>query len=184
MGSDLFQPKHQIGASKTLYQSPALPWYALKVRTNGESKPQDSLIAKGFETFLPTYVEMRRYSDRLKKVSAALFPGYLFCRLDAEHRLPILCTFGVESIVGVGGEPRPIEEEEIEAIRRVIHSDAAAVPWPYLKKGDRVKVQIGSLAGVEGTLIKTRGVSRLVISIHFLQRSISFEIDREWVRPL
>src|ERR1019366_3563157 len=122
-------------------QPPAFPWYALKVRPNGESKPQDSLIAKGFETFLPTYIEVRRYSDRLKKVSAALFPGYLFCRFDAEHRLPILCTSGVELIVGVGGEPRPIEEEEIEVIRRVVQSGVAAVPWPYLKEGDPVRVQ-------------------------------------------
>ena len=53
---------------------------------------------KDFEAFLPTYSEVRRCSDRLKKVSAALFPGYLFCRLDAEHRLPILTTVGVASI--------------------------------------------------------------------------------------
>ena len=167
-----------------LYQSPAFPWYALKVRTNGESKPQEALIAKGFETLLPTYIDVRRYSDRLKKVSAALFPGYLFCRLDAEHRLPILSTPGIESIVGLGGVPCPIEEEEIAVIRRVVQSGTPAVPWPYLKKGDRVRVQYGSLDGVEGTLIRTRGTSRLVISIHLLQRSISFEIEREWVRPL
>ena len=159
------------------------PWYALKVRTKGESKPYDVLIAKGFETFLPTYIDVRKYSDRLRKVSAALFPGYLFCRFDAEHRLPILSTPGVEAIVGIGGIPHPMEEGEILVIRRVIQSEAA-VPWPYLKEGDRVRVQYGSLQGIEGTLIKVKGVSRLVISIHLLQRSISFEIDREWVRPL
>jgi transcription antitermination factor NusG len=165
-------------------QSSVLSWYALKVRTNGESKPQEALILKGYETFLPTYIDVRRYSDRLKKVSAALLPGYLFCRLDAEHRLPILSTPGIESIVGIGGVPCPIEEKEIGVIRRVVQSGTRAAPWPYLKEGDRVRVQYGSLVGVEGTLIRTRGASRLVISIHLLQRSISFEIEREWVRPL
>jgi hypothetical protein len=63
MERDLFQPKHQFGANQMLYHPPPLPWYALKVRTNGESKPQDALIAKDFETFLPTYIEVRRYFD-------------------------------------------------------------------------------------------------------------------------
>jgi transcription antitermination factor NusG len=169
--------------NRVMDQAPVLPWYALKVRTNGESKPYEALILKGFEAFLPTFIDVRKYSDRLKKVPAALFPGYLFCRLDAEHRLPILSTPGVESIVGPGGVPHRMEEEEITVIRRVLQT-GAAVPWPYLKEGDRVRVQFGSLQGVEGTLIKVRGIARLVISIHMLQRSISMEIDREWVRPL
>ena len=172
------------GAEEMLEPTTGLPWYALKVRTNGESKSNLALITKGYETFLPTYIDVRRYSDRLKKVPAALFPGYLFCRLDVEYRLPVLTTSGVESIVGIGGEPLPIEEEEIRVIRKVVHSGVEAIPWPYLKEGDRVRVQFGSLTGVEGTLIKVRGAARLVISIHFLQRSISFEVDREWVRPL
>jgi transcription antitermination factor NusG len=183
MGLDLSGTRAQLWTNQIMDSKSVLPWYALKVRTSGESKSQEVLVLKGFETFLPTYIDVRKYSDRLKKVSAALFPGYLFCRLDAEHRLPILSTPGVESIVGIAGVPHPLEEEEIAVIRRVIQ-DKTVVPWPYLKEGDRVRVQYGSLQGVEGTLIKVRGVSRLVISIHFLQRSISFEIDREWVRPM
>jgi transcription antitermination factor NusG len=163
---------------------PVLPWYAVKVRSKGESKLEVALVSKGYEVFLPTYIDVRPYSDRLKKVPTALFPGYIFCRFDASHRLPILSTPGVDAIVSIGGVPQAITEEEIEVIRRVIQSGISAVPWPYLKARDRVRIQFGSLAGVEGTLIKTRGVNRLVLSIHLLQRSISFEIEREWIRPI
>jgi len=160
------------------------PWYALKVRAGGESKPKFALEQKGFETFLPTYVDCRKYTDRIRKVDAALFTGYLFCRLDAAHRLPILTTPGVESIIGVAGVPRLIDESEIDAIRRVIQSGLTAQPWPYLRAGDEVQIEFGAFTGITGYLVKARGVDRLVLSVHLLQRSISVEIDRTWVRPL
>ena len=160
-----------------------LLWYVLKVRTRAEQRAQRALTNNGFETFLPTYIDVRRYSDRLKKVPTALFPGYLFCRLDPNHPLSIVTTVGVESIVGQGGVPEPIADSEIFVLQRVLQSGNNPVPWPYLKAGDRVRIQFGSLEGVEGTLVKTRGVDRLVLSIHLLKRSISFEIERDWVRP-
>ena len=40
------------------------------------------------------------------------------------------------------------------------------------------------MKGVEGLLLKTQGTDRLILSIEMLQRSISVEIERAWVRPL
>lgn len=160
------------------------PWYALKVRASGELKVRKALETKELVVFLPTYMEGRKYSDRIKSVEAALFPGYLFARLDVNNRLPVLQTPGVEGIVRFGDEFVPMKEAEIQAIQKVSVSGANAVPWPYLKEGDRVMVQFGSLTGVEGILINEKGQDRLVLSVHFLQRSISAEIDRTWVRPI
>jgi transcription antitermination factor NusG len=160
------------------------PWYALKVRTRGESLVSTALQRKDYETFLPTYKETRQYSDRIKKVDAPLFPGYLFCRLDVTRRLPVLTTPGVDYILGSNGEPEPLPEEEIAAIERVIRSGAAARPWPFLKTGSRVRVEHGAFTGVEGILLTERGSDRLVLSITMLQRSVSVEIDRTWIRPL
>lgn len=160
------------------------PWYALKVRTRGESLVSTILQRKDYAIFLPTYKESRKYSDRIKTIDAPLFPGYLFCRLDAAHRLPILTTPGVDYILGNNGEPEPLPEQEIEAILRVVRSGGAARPWPFLKTGSRVRVELGAFTGVEGILLTERGTDRLVLSITLLQRSVSVEIDRTWIRPL
>jgi len=160
------------------------PWYALKVRASGELKVRQALEGKEYTVFLPTYMESRKYSDRMKKVEAALFPGYLFARLDVNNRLPILQTPGVETIVGFGGEFEPVSDLEINAIQQVITAGTKAIPWPYLKEGDRVRVQFGALEGIEGILLKERGQDRLILSVHLLQRSICAEIDRSWVRPI
>lgn len=160
------------------------PWYAIKVRTRGESLVSTLLQRKDYEIFLPTYQESRKYSDRIKKVDTPLFPGYLFCRLDVSQRLPVLTTPGVDYILGNNGEPEPLPELEIEAIQRVVHSGATARPWPFLKTGSRVRVEHGAFTGVEGILLTERGTDRLVLSISLLQRSVSVEIDRMWIRPL
>lgn len=161
-----------------------LPWYVLKVRSRAELTIGSLLDQKSYETFVPTYLEIRRYSDRLKKVDTPLFPGYVFCRLDAKNYLPVLTTPGVEYVLGSAGEPEPVPEEEVSAIERVFHAGAKAHPWPYLKTGNRVRVEHGSFAGIDGIYVSDKGADRLVLSITMLQRSVSVEIDRDWVRPL
>ena len=165
-------------------QGRQFPWYALKVRTGAEPRVQTALKNKGYEVFLPTWLDCRRYSDRIKKVQAPLFAGYLFCRLDVEHRLPVLTTSWVDSIVGFGGEPCPIEEREVAAIQRVVEAGSSPTPWPYLREGEAVRIQFGPFTGLEGFVLRADGKERLIISVHLLQRSIAVEIDRTHIRPL
>ena len=80
--------------------------------------------------------------------------------------------------------PEPIAETEIAAIRTVVESELPAVPWPYLKTGNLVRIEFGPLAGLEGLVVTEKSRQRLVLSVHLLQRSVSVEIDRSWVRPL
>jgi len=143
-----------------------------------------ALTGRGYEIFLPTYLECRRYSSCVKKVHAALFPGYLFCRLDVNRRLPALSTSGVLHIVSCAGVPQPIEEPEIAAIRTVVDSQLPAMPWPYLKAGNPVRIEFGPLTGLEGLVVTEKSRERLVLSVHLLQRSVSVEIERSWVRPM
>lgn len=161
-----------------------LAWFALKVRTKAEDTVRAALEGKGYQVFLPTYLSVRQYSDRLRKIAAPLFPGYVFCHMDRNRRLPVLMTAGVEYAVGFGGKLESIPTSEIDAILAVTQAGLNAQPWPYLKSGSRVRIAFGSMKGVEGLLLKTQGADRLILSIEMLQRSISVEIERTWVHPL
>src|SRR5580704_5645490 len=90
---------------------------------------------KGFEEFLPLYRDRRRWSDRFKWIELPLFPGYVFCRLDSENRLPILTIPGVLHFVGIGKTPVPIDDSEITAIQMATGSGLFAEPWPFLEVG-------------------------------------------------
>jgi len=139
---------------------------------------------KGYEVFLPTYLSTRRWSDRLKSLSMPLFPSYLFCRFDINDRFPVLVTPGVHFVVGVGRVAVPVDDAEIAAVRHVIESAIPAQPWPYLKVGEEVRVERGSLEGLTGIVVRERGTDRLILSVTLMMRSISVEMDRSWVRPL
>jgi transcription antitermination factor NusG len=161
--------------------SPAHPWYALKVRTRSEPVASVGLRNRGYDPFCPTYAERRRYCDRMKIVDKPVFPGYLFCRFDTSKKLPVISSHAVEYIVGVNGVPAPIPEEQIAHIRRAV--EAGAIPAPYLEVGERVRVQLGALAGVEGVLVRDASRGRLVVSVDLLQRSVAVEIDEDQVQP-
>jgi len=158
-------------------------WFALNTKFRYEDFVANHLRGKGYEIFLPVYTCRRRWSDRMKEVELPLFPGYLFCRFDAKDRLPILTTPGMIQIVGFGKTPIPVEDAEIAAIQTAIGSNLAREPWPFLKVGQKVKVEVGPLRGVEGILLNIKGTQRLVLSVSLLQRSVAVEVNSAWVAP-
>jgi transcription antitermination factor NusG len=171
--------KSEVDAEKATRQDMAadLPWFALQVRTRHESGIANYLQGQGYESFLPLYKCRKRWSDRVKEVQTPLFPGYLFCRFDPRDRLPVMKIPGVMQIVGTNRVPMPVDEVEIRAIQTLVRSGMPNQPWPFLQVGERVRIESGSLCGLEGILMDFKGTHRLVLSITLLQRSVSVEID-------
>lgn len=159
-------------------------WYAIRVRPRFERAVSTALSGKGYEQYLPLYHSRRKWSDRAKDLELPLFPGYLFSRFDAQVRLPVLTTPGVISIVGTGKTPVAIPDQEIEAIQTMVTSGLILQPWPQLVVGSRVVIEHGPLKGLEGVALDVKKKYKLFVSVPLLQRSVSVEIDREWVRPL
>jgi len=152
-------------------------WNALHTRYQHERQVEAMLSAKGFETFLPTYDSFHKWKDRTKKISEALFPGYLFIADVTERRLQVMTTPGVCAIVSIAGTPATIPEHEIEAIRKCVSDVGKVEPHPYLQGGDVVRVQNGPLSGVEGILVRKKDSCRLVVSVDILGRAAAVEID-------
>ena len=161
--------------------SNTLPWYGIRVRSKHEQVAATVLRGKGYELFLPLYTVRRRWTDRVKDTELPLFAGYVFCRLDVADRLPVLTSTGVVGIIGIGKTPSPIEEREIAAVREVMRSGLPAMPWPFVYPGDRVRVESGPLRGVQGIVNSFNDRQRLVVSVTLLQRSISVELEPDWV---
>lgn len=160
------------------------PWFALRVRSNYERVAAIHLRDRGFEGFSPIYTAESQWSDRKKQVDRSLFPGYVFCRLNPEDRLPVLTIPGAVGLVGFGKGPSAIPESEIESVRKMVGSGLLVAPWPFLAVGQTVLIERGPLTGVEGILQQIKKAFRLIVSVQLLQRSVSVEIDRSWIRPL
>lgn len=161
----------------------SLNWFALRVRPRAEKVVADALRSKGYEEFLPLHLERRRWSDRIANVEMPLFPGYVFCRFDVQHRLPILTTPGVLLVVGIGKTPEPIDAAEIDSLRVVVDSRLKLQAWPYLHIGQRIQIIGGPLTGAEGILLSVKNQNRLVVSVTLLQRSVAVEIPENCAWP-
>ena len=159
-------------------------WVALQVRQRFEKQVAEALFSKGIEVFLPLYSARRQWSDRIKEMQLPLFAGYVFCRMDLLYRMPVLTIPRVIQFVGIGRTPAPIEDSEISALQSVVKSGLPSMPWPFLRAGQRIRVERGALRDLEGILIQTKGSQRLVLSVSLLQRSVAVELDRDWVTPL
>lgn len=159
-------------------------WYALAVRYQHEQQTERALRLKGLETLVPLYRSARQWSDRVKEIDLPVFAGYVLCHFPLAQRTQVTDTPGVAKIVGFGGTPAPLEDSEIAGIRLVMESKQRWAPWPYLKAGDRVRVEGGPLRGLEGTLLRTKDTLRLVIGVELLQRSMAVELDRTVIGPV
>jgi transcription antitermination factor NusG len=161
-----------------------LPWFAVMVKARNEKVAARVMEQKGFDTFLPLMAQRRRWVDRYRSVAFPLFPGYVFCRFDSSHRLPILTIPGVLRIVGDGQRPIPVSDSEIERLQRVASSGYRLEQTEFPEVGQRVSVVRGPLTGVEGVLAEVRSGHRLIVSISLLQRSVAVEMDASMVEAL
>jgi transcription antitermination factor NusG len=158
---------------------PAEHWYALQTRLQREKVVEQRLMERGVQTFLPMVTEVRRWSDRRKKIQIPLFSSYLFVKLAPSkvERVRVLSVDGVFNFVGPHREGTPIPDSQIEAVRALVDGQ---LPWsshPFLNIGQRVRIRSGALQGVEGILVSRSGENSLVISVEAIQRSMAVRIE-------
>jgi len=156
-------------------------WVALVVRPRAERSVQKGLANMGLETFVAWHGVRRRWADRVKVLQQNLIPGYVFCHSTFSDRLAVMHQAGVERVVSFNREPALIPDDEIAALRRAVQSELPLGPWPFLKAGQRVRIEKGVLAGMEGTLARESSGWRVVVSVVALQRSIAVEVDRDMI---
>ncbi len=158
-----------------------LNWYAVYTRSRHEKMVNQCLGERHIESFLPVQDVLSQWKDRRKWIQRPLFPGYLFVRADRSHLYEVRMTRGVSYIVGNGRgrSPVPVPDEQVQAIRRMVEQEYPVMQWPLLRKGTRVRVTAGPLAGVETYIVerKKNKKSYLVVTVELLGRSVAVEID-------
>lgn len=156
-------------------------WYALWTHSHCEQLVRDQLAAKGFDVFLPKVEIWSQRAGAKHRILTPMFPGYLFVRdrLTDDRYAQVLNARGLVCVLGNGaGRLADVPDQEIDAIRAVVQSRLPAVPHPYLRTGQRVRITKGPLADVEGILVdRHAGKGLLVLSVHLFQRSVAVEVD-------
>jgi len=160
-------------------------WHALWTRRHREQLVHDQLAAKGFDLFLPMIDRWSRRGGLRHLIRIPMFPGYVFLHgvVDEASYVEVVKARGLVRVLGERWDRlATVPDGELEAIRRIVDARVPALPYAYLREGQRVRITRGPLEDVEGILVRTkpnRGL--LVVSVDLLQRSVAVHVDCTWV---
>ena len=154
-------------------------WYCVYSLPQAEWAVSRRLRLEGHDTLFLHYTEPVRHARRTRTVTRPLFPRYVFVALDPSQGLyNVSKTIGVHSIVGMDG-PEEIPEAVIAELRKRGDANGFCTLTPEekqlrkrLRKGDKVRIEHGSLTGLMGTVIMDSGpavklwVERMKVFVH------------------
>lgn len=141
-------------------------------------------VAKQFamqciESFLPLYRSLHSWKNGCKvEVEQPLFPGYLFVRIGREERVRVLASPGVLSLVGTKCTPAVLPDFEIESLRSGLQQRKFE-PHPYLVVGERARIKVGPMAGMEGVLVRKKNNLRVVLTVNLIMQSVAIEVEAQ-----
>ncbi len=157
-------------------------WYALYTKARQEKSLARELLKHGVPFYLPLVKKINLTRGRRRTSLVPLFGGYVFVYGTESERLKALTTNRVSRVLSVEDPDRLVFD--LRQLRQMIAADAPLTIERRLEAGRPVRVRRGAFAGLEGTVLKRRGETRLLVSVNFLQQGASVEIDDFLLEPL
>jgi transcription antitermination factor NusG len=154
-------------------------WFAVYTTCRHEKRVAQHLEQRQIEHFLPLYRTQHTWKDGSRvMVDLPLFPGYVFVKVDCTNRVGVLAVPGVVSMIGSALRPAALPDFEVERLRAGLNP-LRVEPHHLLTVGQRVRIKTGSLAGVEGIVVRIKGGTRVVLTLSLLMKSIAIEVDED-----
>lgn len=159
-------------------------WYVIHCKPYQDERALEHLIRQGFECFRPVRHLERHRDGKCIVVTEALFPRYLFIRLDSvnDNWYPISSTRGVSEIVRFNEHPLPVPDKIIEEVRERLARPTS--PEPYLKPGERVRIVEGPFAQLEAIFLASSGDERVILLLNILQSDQRVHFPLQYVRRI
>jgi transcription elongation factor/antiterminator RfaH len=146
-----------------------LRWYVAQTRARQEQLAALNLEAQQFEIFLPQIIKTVRHARRMRTVKAAVFPGYLFIRLDpAQHRWrSVNGTIGVSRLLAGSEGPMPAPIGVVEALKGYVDEQGYCQLNRDLVAGQQVRVITGPFVSLMGEVLSMddKGRTRVLLEI-------------------
>ena len=157
-------------------------WWIAHTKSRNEKVLAWMLNGWEIPYFLPLVKKVTRNKQRTLTSLLPLFSGYLFFRGDEQCRHKALTSNKIANVIEVVDQDRLTGE--LTQIYRALESGLPIDPYPNLRAGDRCRVIAGPLMGAEGTLLKKKSTTRLLLEVDILGQAAAVEIDMELLEPL
>lgn len=164
-------------------QDPIKNWFAIYTKSRAEKKVLAELTLKGIDAFLPLQKQLRQWKDRKKWVESPLLPGYCFVHVNRAEYDSVLKTKNVVCYVTFEGKAAEIQEDQINALKRMLQQNdfEVEVSFNNFEVGKKVEIIEGPLMGLQGELVEIRGRNKLLLRIDQIDKTFSIEIPSNYL---
>jgi transcriptional antiterminator RfaH len=158
-------------------------WYVVQTKPRQELLALVNLERQGYECYLPQMRIERVRRNKARIVTEAMFPRYLFIRLDnsgfGKSWSPIRSTLGVSNLVRFGTQVAKVGDRVIDFLR----SNELAMPTESMfKQGQTVVITDGPFAGIEAIYQTADAEGRSLILLELLSKPTQMRIETECLR--
>lgn len=158
------------------------PWWVAHTKSRCEKAFAADLLARDIAYFLPMLERVRVSGGRRRFGMAPLFASYVFFSGDVEARYRAIATGRLCQVLRVADQVKLIGE--LSAVHQALQGLAPLEPHPHVAVGKRCRVTAGPFCGLEGTVIRIEGRTRIVLTVGILGRGAAMEIHPDLLEPV
>jgi transcriptional antiterminator RfaH len=160
-------------------------WYVVHTQPGCEERAALHLATQGFTIFCPRFRKTVRHARKITSKVAALFPGYLFVKLNpARDRWRCINgTRGVIRLLTLGDRLQPAPAGVVETLQARADSHGVFVTAQELSVGQQVRITEGPFANLVGTLQRLDGADRVQVLLNILGRSVPATLQGAMLDP-
>ena len=139
-------------------------WFVAYAKTKNEFKALDFFKKIGVNAYVPSYIEKREWSDRVKKTLVPAISGYVFFELNKLNYELINSNPYLRNVLKRHGKAVTIRSEEIETLKEALNGYSVS---QEINTGDSVKILSGAFKNKTGLVdyIDSNNLSILINSI-------------------
>lgn len=159
---------------------PKRNWFVAIVKRNTEKSCRDKLNKMGYESYVATQTELRKWSNGTKKtVERVVISAIVFIKAtEQERRFLVTLPFINKFMTDKSGQKNPygrspiatIPDSQMQTLQFMLYnadSEVIFTDTPF-RLGDSIRVIRGSLKNFCGNIVKTNGTTYVVVNLDLL----------------
>jgi len=148
-------------------------WFVIYTKPRQELKVLEHLTDLGIKAYTPTKIEVRKWSDRKKKVTVCLLPSMVLVCLEENEVSKVFEVPGVRRYLFVHGVRARVKNDEVLAMKYYIENTYQLLDKKEVLLGGMVEIP---LLNQEAEIISVKG-KRCIARLEMLGAQVSFQLS-------
>ena len=148
-------------------------WFVLYTKPRHELKVLDHFSLLSIEAYTPTKIEVRKWSDRKKKMTVCLLPSMVLVCLEENEASKVFDVPGVRKYLFVNGERAKVKNDEVLAMKHYIENTYQLLDKKDHLVGSKIKIPI---LDQEAEIISVKG-KNCIAQLEMLGATVSFQLS-------